>query len=219
VVGALRDAVGEHGNIVVLTATEANSKTSRLHRARMAGLTADEVAAYLRRMPAFESGETPSGSGAISEAVRTSKGAVRSAHPQSSFAAIGPDADFLMAGHRLHCHHGEESPLAKLYAAAACVLMMGVTYKACTALHLAEYRYTPHPPRRAYECVVSENGTSRWVSYQDVVLDDGEFEAIGDSFENKCEPRSGYVGDALCRLFPLRNIVNHATEWMKVNRS
>jgi aminoglycoside 3-N-acetyltransferase len=89
VVGALREAVGDDGNIVVPASTEANSMTSRAHRKRIASMTADEVRKYKLEMPAFDRDTTPSGGGAISEAVRKSKGAVRSAHPQSSFAAVG----------------------------------------------------------------------------------------------------------------------------------
>ena len=89
VVAALREVVGAAGTLVVATGTEENSLTSRAHRARIAGMTPDEVRAYRLGMPGFDKDATPSGMGAIAEALRTTDGAVRSAHPQSSFAAIG----------------------------------------------------------------------------------------------------------------------------------
>jgi aminoglycoside 3-N-acetyltransferase len=46
-------------------------------------------------MSAFDKHITPSGMGAIAEALRITVGAVRSDHPQSSFAAIGPEANLV----------------------------------------------------------------------------------------------------------------------------
>jgi aminoglycoside 3-N-acetyltransferase len=165
-------------------------------------------------MPAFNKHTTPSGMGAIAETLRTTVGAVRSDHPQSSFAAIGPQAEFLMDGHRLDSHLGEGSPLAKLYDHRAQVLMIGVGYKYCTALHLAEYRYTPKPPTQTYACVVAPNGMRGWTGYQDVVLDDNDFEEIGKFMAGEVVVREGHVGHAECCLTSLPDTVDFAVEWM-----
>jgi aminoglycoside 3-N-acetyltransferase len=219
VVGALREAVGDDGNVVVPAGTEANSMTSRAHRERIADMTADEVRQYREEMPAFDRDATPGGAGAIAEALRKSEGAVRSAHPQSSFAAIGPAAKYLMAGHQLESHHGEGSPLAKLYQMDdARVLMIGVGYHCCTAFHLAEYRYRANPPERTYACVVSVNGERRWTHYYDVALDDREFKDIGNDLAAAHAIEPGYVGNAECRLMSLPNAVNFAVKWMAIHR-
>lgn len=219
VVDALRAAVGPRGNVVMPTGTEENSLTSRAFKARAAKLTPAEAKAYPRTMRAFDQDVTPSTMGAISEALRTASGAVRSAHPQSSFAAVGPDAGDLMAGHALRCHLGRNSPLWKLYARGAHVLFLGVGYAACTAFHLAEYLYTDKPPRRAYWCVIKTNGREHWVRFEDVVLDDGDFEAIGEFLDQQNSVDWRYVGDARSRLMPMRHLVNQAIEWMRQNRS
>jgi aminoglycoside 3-N-acetyltransferase len=218
VVAALREVVGAAGNVVVPTGTEENSLTSRAHRARIAGMSSDEVRAYRMHMPAFDMGTTPSAMGAIGEALRTTVGAVRSTHPQSSLAAVGPDADLLMADHRLESHLGEDSPLARLYKQDALILMIGVSYRYCTALHLAEYRYTPSPPMQTYACVVATGGRRRWTAYTDVVLDDEDFEDIGESLAADAPVRRGYVGDAECRLLSLPDAVDFAAKWMAVHR-
>jgi aminoglycoside 3-N-acetyltransferase len=216
VAGALREAAG---TVVVPAGTEQNSKTSRQHLTRIAGMTPQQVLAYRAAMPAFHPG-MPSGMGAIAEAVRTARGAVRSGHPQSSFAAVGAAAEYLMDDHRVDCHYGEDSPLAKLYKMDARVLLLGVGYRACTAFHLAEYRYTPNPPRRGYECVVTgADGQRCWTSYDDVVLDDHEFEVIGQSFEKETNVDRGDVGNAECRLMSLRDAVDFAVQWMSENRT
>jgi len=219
VVSALREAVGPDGHVVVPTGTEANSRTSRLHQAHIATLTPGEVEKFHLDMPAFDKDATPSGMGAISEALRTAQGAARSAHPQSSFAAIGPEADLLMADHPLECHLGPDSPLGKLHKMESHVLMIEVDYWAFTGFHLAEYLYTPRPPKRTYACVVATaDGARRWQEYDDVVLDDQKFEDIGESLEKNMAVRHGKVGHAHCRLVPLQPAVDFAVEWMAEHR-
>ena len=225
VVSALREAVGPDGHVVVPTGTEANSKTSRVHRARIAMMTREEAERYEQEeMPAFDSGTTPSGMGAISEALRTTAGAFRSSHPQSSFAAIGPRGAHLMAGHPLESHLGPDSPLGKLFTENAQVLMIGVGFETFTGFHLAEYTYTQHPPMRKYACVLpAADGKRSWEYYEDVVLDDQEFEVIGKSLEESpagmARIKHGGIGQALCRLVPLRPAVKLAEEWLIIQQS
>jgi aminoglycoside 3-N-acetyltransferase len=229
VVAALRGAVGASGNVVAFTGTEENSSTSRAHLSRIAGMNADEVAQFRNRMTAFERERTPSGSGRLAEELRMTPGAVRSAHPQSSFAALGPRAADLMSGHGLNCHHGRRSPLGRMYDAACggldvAILMLGVSYHACTALHLAEYLYPISQPRRypaarTYSCVTTVAGRRRWTVYRDAELDDSDFEEIGKHLDKETVVHQGYVGEAPSRLMSFRAAVDHATEWMRDNRT
>lgn len=147
VVAALRQVLGRDGTLVVPTSTADNSDTSRLYRARTDGMTPDQIRRYQDAMPPFTPERPSVGMGRIAECVRTAPGAVRSQHPQTSFAALGPQARMLMSGHRLNCHLGESSPLGRLYEAGAWVLLLGIGYEACTCFHLAEYGYLPLPPR------------------------------------------------------------------------
>jgi aminoglycoside 3-N-acetyltransferase len=218
VVAALTDVLGPDGTLVAGAGTPENSLTSRFFREQTKSLRLQHVSGYLERMPAFDPKVTPTSAGAVAEALRTTPGAERSDHPQSSFAAVGRDARELMAGHRLNCHLGEESPLAKLYQRDASILLLGVGYRSCTAFHLAEYRYTSKPPMRKYSCLVMEEGIRRWMRYDDVVLDDGEFENIGKSLEDKIAVPNGAVGEAQARLLPLRCVVDYATAWLEANR-
>lgn len=218
VVAALTDVLGPDGTLVASAGTPENSLTSRAFREQTKGLLPRHVSGYLERMLAFDPKVTPTSAGAVAEAVRTTPGAVRSDHPQSSFAAIGGDAGELMAGHRVTCHLGEDSPLAKLYQRDASILLLGVGYRSCTAFHLAEYRYTKNPPMREYSCLVMEEGISRWMRYKDVVLDDHEFKSIGKDLEEKITVNIGTVGKAASRLLPLRHAVDFATDWLGEHR-
>lgn len=219
VVGAVRDALGPAGTLVVSTTTAENSDTSRAYLASVAGMTPAQVKAHRDGMPPFDRTATPATlAGRIAEEVRTTSGAIRSAHPQSSFAAVGPRARSLMKDHKIDCHLGEESPLGKLYTAGTWVLLLGVGYSACTALHLAEYRYLPSPPQRTYRCVIRYRGHRQWRSYSDVVLDDSDFEAIGEDLDKNINVHRGYVGNAECRLMPMRLVVDTAANWMREHR-
>ncbi|MCJ1679723.1 AAC(3) family N-acetyltransferase [Streptomyces sp. APSN-46.1] len=227
---ALTGVLGPHGTLVVPAFTPENSTTSHAHLARIAGLTEPEVRAFRDRMPAFDPERTPSqGMGAFAEAVRTARGAVRSGHPQTSFAALGKDAERLCEGHRIESHLGEESPLGKMCWEGGQVLMINVGFSACTAFHLAEYRI-PKPPLRMYECVVKvnlpgarqgrEQGREQggaWTAFEDVALDDSDFAEIGRSFPDS-RVRRGRVGGASAMLFSLPDAVDHACDWMTENR-
>jgi aminoglycoside 3-N-acetyltransferase len=219
VAAALHDAVGPTGNLVVSTGTAENSYTSRAFLENVKDFNRAQMVGFRGRMPPFDVNSTPTSAGVIAEAIRTTPGAVRSHHPQSSFAAIGPLAVILMAGHQFDCHLGERSPLRQLYEREAAVLMLGVTYRACSALHLAEYRYAADPPRMTYSCVVETRGKRRWMTYRDVVLDDTEFETIGQSLDKELPMRRGFVGGAESRLMSLCDVVDFAAQWMADHRS
>ncbi|MEU3188471.1 AAC(3) family N-acetyltransferase [Streptomyces sp. NPDC006923] len=214
---ALLTALGEDGTLVVPAFTEENSDTSSAHLARVRGMTRRQAAAFRARMPAFDAETTPcEGMGRLAESVRTHPGAVRSAHPQTSFAAVGRRAHELMAGHPLHSHLGEDSPLGALVRADARVLMVNVGFAACTAFHFAEYGRAAQP--RSYRCVVkAPDGSPQWVEYEDVALDARDFEAIGAAFPWGVEQR-GHLGGASVRLFPIKAAVAHAEAWMTEKR-
>jgi len=219
VVAALRQVVGRDATLVVPVSTADNSDTSRLYLDRTAGMTPEEIRRYRDAMPPFTLERPSVGMGLIAECVRTAPGAVRSQHPQTSFAALGPQAEMLMTDHQLDCHLGESSPLGRLYEAGAWVLLMGVGYEACTCFHLAEYRYMPVPPRRFYGCVVAEEGQRQWWSYEDVVLDDRDFAALGAAFDRTGHVIRGHVGQARCLLAPIAATVDFATEWLRQHRT
>lgn len=219
---ALREVLGPRGTLVVPAFTPANSLTSRAHLARTAGMGESEAAAFRERMPAFDPARTPSeGMGVFAEAVRTAPGAVRSGHPQTSFAVLGGEAGRFAAGHPLTSHVGEDSPLGTLCREGGQVLMINVGFAVCTAFHLAEYRI-PKPPLRMYACVVKVNLPGRrqgeeWTAYEDVALDDSDFAEIGRAFPPS-KVREGRLGGASAMIFGIPDAVDHAVTWMTENR-
>ncbi|KUL46409.1 aminoglycoside N(3)-acetyltransferase [Streptomyces regalis] len=231
VVEALRTAVGTEGTIVVPTFTAANSLSSPVHRERVRGMTAQEVDAYREAMPGFDATTTPStGMGAVAELVRTTPGARRSTHPQTSLAALGPLADVITRDHPLDCLLGEDSPLGHLCRLDARILLLGVGFESCTAFHLGEYR-SSDPSVRRYDCVVADGRRAdgqpgrRWLSFEDVALDDRDFGRLGAWLEHRRTDtgrgvvRRGRVGAGIARLLPMAHSVDLAVEWFKEHRT
>ncbi|MBF9129554.1 AAC(3) family N-acetyltransferase [Plantactinospora sp. S1510] len=217
---ALLDVLGETGTVVVPAQTPGNSVTSRAFLAATAGLTAEQTAAVEARIPPFDPANSPSeGMGALAEHLRQHDGAVRSRHPQASFAALGADAAAVTAVHDLGCHLGERSPLGALYAADALVLLLGVDYFACAALHLAEYRRRRPAPQRAFRAyLLDHQGRRVRRDFRALDLDDTDFPLIGRALDDMSFVRIGRVGGGLCRLIRMRPAVDYAGRWMDEHR-
>ncbi|MGW2560275.1 aminoglycoside N(3)-acetyltransferase [Streptomyces sp. NPDC001514] len=216
---ALLTVLGEEGTLVVPAFTPDNSDTSSAHLRRVAGMTPTQAAAFRATMPAFDPATTPStGMGRLAESVRTAPGAVRSTHPQVSFAALGRRAEELLSSHPLNSHFGEDSPMGAFYRAGARVLMINVGFSVCTAFHLAEYRIGA--PKRRYRCVVRGADGPEWTEYEDTALDDSDFGIIGDAFDaiEGNREQKGQLGRTAARLFSIRDAVDHAVAWMTEKR-
>jgi aminoglycoside 3-N-acetyltransferase len=214
---ALQAVIGPDACVVVPAHTADNSTTSPSFAAATAGRSPAEVARYTATMPGFDPASTPSfGMGAFAEHVRRSD-AIRSAHPQTSFAAVGGDARTLLADHPWDCHLGPGSPLDRLYQQDATVLLLGVGYDVCTAFHLAEYR--PEAPRRWYHCFVGTGSQRRQYDFVDVDLDDSDFDVLGKDLETttKCVV-NGPVGAAAAKRLAIRDAVDFAAGWLAAHR-
>jgi aminoglycoside N3'-acetyltransferase len=218
---ALRDVAGPQATLVVPAQTTLNSLTSRDFYTAVAGLDEDERSRYVAAMPGFDPALTPShGMGAFAEYLRTRPPAVRSRHPQASFAALGPQARACTSVHDLDCHLGDRSPLGWLYAADAAVLLLGVGYTACTAFHLAEYRLPWASPVQVYRCFTAEGGRRVEREFTAVALDDSDFEQLGAALEAVLPDglRQGRTGSGTSRIVPLRAAVDFGVSWLTIHR-
>lgn len=210
----LREAVGPEGTLVAYTATPENSLTSRLYQRATAGLDASALHAYQSAMPAFDRDATPCSPtmGRLSEELRRTEGALRSSHPQTSFAALGPQAAAVTWEHPLDQHLGPDSPLGRLYTLDARALLLGTGHETFTPYHLADYRRPDHPRRLYSAKLLGPNGEARWRRFPGLALDDLHFAVLGRAVEERVEVRRGTVGAAPAALFPVRAAVDAALD-------
>jgi len=166
--------------------------------------------------------------GVIAEMVRTWPGAVRSLHPQTSFAAVGPKArdamDPVQASEAvgdvkpLVDRLGDTSPLGRLAAMNAKVLLLGVGYKRCTSFHLAEYRVSPSPANEENSFAVDRQGQREWVTMWEPIIDNTGFDDLGAAFDKAGKVVQARVGGADSRLFDMTEAVGFAKGWLEANR-
>ncbi|MEU1520280.1 AAC(3) family N-acetyltransferase [Streptomyces sp. NPDC005811] len=210
VVQALRDALGPDGTLVVPTQTGELSDPAQWSRPPVPREWWETIRAAL---PLYDPLVTPSrGLGVIPETVRTWPGALRSAHPHTSFAALGPRAAEIVEGHAVDCRLGERSPLARLERLGARVLLLGAGYDSCTSFHLAEYRI----PAPLVE--VGRPGPHGWEAVTEVSIDSDRFDELGHDFERDRPVVRGKAGAADVRLFPVADAVAYAERWLALHR-
>jgi aminoglycoside 3-N-acetyltransferase len=92
--------------------------------------------------PRFDARTTPSDTGRVTEVFRRRPEAVRSLHPVSSVAAIGPAAAYLTAAH-LDTPCGATSPYARLAELDGACLFLGAGLASNSVFHVAEEAVGP----------------------------------------------------------------------------
>jgi aminoglycoside 3-N-acetyltransferase len=216
VVQALLEVCGPGGTVVVPTHTPDNTDPAGWSRPPVPPawwpILRDET-------PGFDPARTPSRwMGALAETVRTWPGAVRSEHPQVSFAALGPDAAEIVRDHRPAHALGERSPLGAVHRLGGKVLLLGCGHDSNTSLHLAEARQPDAPRARTGSSVRQPDGTHRWTTWTEVATDESDFVELGAAFEATGPVTVGTVGSATARLMDQRALVGFATTWLAANR-
>jgi aminoglycoside 3-N-acetyltransferase len=227
VVTALLQAIGPDGTLVMPTHSRQLTEPSDWGNPAVPQSWWEAIRA---ETPAFDPRTTPTYfMGAVVECFRHFPGVRRSLHPTVSFAACGPDAERITAGHTLDDGLGEGSPLARLYEADAWVLLLGVGHDNNTSLHLAEYRAehrtenraaAPHDrPRLRQGSPMLVDGERRWVEYVELADDTSVFEALGKDFAAITGlERVGPVGSGTARLMRQRPLVDFGATWLSRRR-
>lgn len=218
VVLALMEAVGPGGTIVMPTQSGQLTDPGDWSNPPVPD---DWIKTLRAETPAYDMHLTPTREmGQIVECFRQHRGTLRSNHPTVSFAALGPDAESIIRDHPLTPSLGEPSPLGRLYEQDASVLLLGVGHANNTSLHLAEYRASwPDKANHREGAPILVNGQRRWVRYEDLDVDESDFDQIGDAFAATEYEKIGPVGAGIGRLCKQRSIVDFGVAWITDNRT
>ena len=220
VILALQEVLGETGTLVMPTHSTDLSDPSQWENPPVPESWWQTIRGT---MPAYDPDLTPTRSmGKIAETFRKQKDVLRSAHPQSSFCASGPQASYVIENHALAFGMGENSPLARIYDLNGFVLLLGVGHSRNTSIHLAEYR-ADFPSKRVVQegAPISQAGLRTWTSFEDIDVDDSDFDRVGVDFLHADAGkvvRRGKVGIADCQFMPQRAVVDFAVDWFAENR-
>lgn len=217
VILALLAAVGESGTIMMVTNSNNNTDPSEWQHPPVP----KEWWQTIRdNTPAYNPLTTPTRAlGVVPELFRSWPGAVRSAHPAFSLAALGPQAEYLTADHPLAEDLGDHSPLGKLYELDGHVLLLGVDHWSNTSLHLAEFRAN-YPGKRHLRTgsAMLVDGRRQWVTYETLDTDPEDFGEIGAAFDKAHNIAVQQINNAQVRYFRQRLLVDFAVKWMEKHR-
>lgn len=168
---------------------------------------------------------TPTRLGTFPNAVWRDPRAFRSGHASHSSAAIGAKAAWLTQGHDPHHALGFDSPLHRLYRDGGRVLLLGVTYRSCTALHLAESLAGVGYTRLHYDAswgdeifAVEPDGTVKAYAQIEFPGCSGGFDRIAPHLPAHAA-RLGKVGEADAILADLQPLVDTAVARLRENPS
>ncbi|MDL4775757.1 aminoglycoside 3-N-acetyltransferase [Actinomadura xylanilytica] len=225
IINALRDTVGAEGTLMV---------TCGWNDAPPYDFTdwPEDWQAVLRaEHPAYDLrfSEADHNNGRLPEALRRWPGAVRSRHPDASFAALGPAAHFLMDDHPWDDPHGPDSPLARLAATGGRVLLLGAPLDTLTLLHHAE-ALAKAPGKRFvdYQQPITVDGERVWRRFHDIDSENGAFDyttvvpqeqepfaVIARDMLTARHGRQGQVGTGTSYLFEAADVVNFGVNWIE----
>lgn len=161
VVHALRDVIGDEGTIMAFCGWEDSPYN--------VGSWPTAWQEAYQDQPAFD----PAVSGArrdfgrFPERLRTWPGARRGSHPEVSFTACGPLADYVVADSITGDPWGEDGPLGRLVEQQGQVLMLGAPLSTLTLCHHAEATAEVAGKRyHSYTAPVRVGDTVSWQSYR-----------------------------------------------------
>jgi len=162
--------------------------------------------------------------GVLAEILRTWPEAKRSAHPDSSFAAVGPVAEELVGEHPLQYGMGEGSPLAKLCEAKGKVVLLGSPLSNVTLLHHAEHiADVPDKEVVRYWAPILRDGVNEWVKIEEFSTEEclpwfgpGDmFEAILRDYLQEGRGNVERVGAARSYVLDAADVSQFAVDWIE----
>jgi aminoglycoside 3-N-acetyltransferase len=216
---ALREALGPEGTLMMYVGWEDNPYD-------LEAWPEGRRRAYLEECPPFDPAISRANRrwSILTEYLRTTPGARRSANPKKSMAAVGAKAAWLTERHPLDHGFRPGSPLEKLCRVGGEVLLLGTPLDSVTLLHYAEC-LADVPDKRVvrYRMPVLVDGQRRWVDVEEFDTSDGirdwgggdYFEAIVEAYLAAGYGRTTLVGAARSYLFDAQDLTAFGVAWME----
>lgn len=154
------------------------------------------------------------GMGVIAETFRTWPGTLRSEHPTTSICLNGLDANKFIAKHSMAWAMGSETPLGAMrYRPQMKIVLIGVGWNRCTALHTAEFfAQTRRTKTRRFK---RGGASGEWVEFPDVADDLNRlFPPVGAAFEQTGAVIVGTLGSAKCLVCDFSELIDFASYWI-----
>ncbi|MEN6357099.1 MAG: AAC(3) family N-acetyltransferase [Armatimonadota bacterium] len=191
VVDALLETIGEQGTLVVPT--------------------------YTYGLDVYDPQRSSSLCGAITEAVRKRPNALRSLHPTHSVAAIGALADVITGGHEKVHAFARGSALFNVLQARGKILLLGVSHKSDSMIHVAEeIANLPYLERSRQIDVKNAQGKTvqKWVRRPGC---SHGFDAIEEILDEHDAVRETTIGECRAQIMAARSVVDAALEVLKMD--
>ena len=209
-IAALRDAVGPDGTLLAYADWQGQEDVD-------AGAPCEDITPFDPH-----ASRASRDNGAFPELLRTTPGALRSANPGASVAALGARAEWFTRDHPLDYGYGPGTPFARLVEARGQVLMLGAPLDTMTLLHHAEHvAEIPHRILR-YAAPILVEGQVTWHDFEEFDTSDppgdlpedymaalvGDYLATGQG-------RQGSVAAARSTLIDAADIMPFAVAWLE----
>ena len=152
------------------------------------------------------------GMGKIAECFHRHPDTIRSPHPTHSFMSWGKHAAQWMSEQPIEDSFGKKSPLAKMMQADVKILLIGVGFDTCTALHYAEFMQE-QPLTSPQGAAVLIDGKRVWQTYDCIDMDSDRFPELVKDYPG--EIHKGILGQAEVKITAMRPLVEFAIEWLK----
>ena len=212
VVEGLLEAVGPTGTIMMPAYSGELSDPAEWRHPPVPPEWIDEIR---NSTPPYDAIKTPTRKmGSVAEYFRTYPGTLRSAHPQSSFAALGPRANDLVGEHPLDDRFGKASPLGNLVRLNGKSLLLGAPLNTNSLLYLALYS-DPTRQRIQKSAPITVRNKPAWVGYKDIAISNEWFCDCAAALLDAGIARKGLISDAECHVFPAAEAIAKAVAWRK----
>jgi aminoglycoside 3-N-acetyltransferase len=152
--------------------------------------------------------------GALAQVMQRHNQVYISNHPQVAMMAIGKHAKWITQEHKLEDMFSERSPLGRLRELKAKVLLIGVDYDACTAMHLGEHLSGVRPIGIQGSRILVKDKMI-WEKFLTYMYDSDDFKAIGVSMESNGLVQQARFAQANTKLIPYETLIRFTQSYFR----